>query len=122
MGERLVVGDDLGDAEVQHLQLKIAGMIARLEVQVPRLHIPVDQPGPVTRREAASRLMEQLRRFPVRRQFSAGEPMGEILAPQQLHHQKVQLQLRIGPEIVDCDHVRVMNPRRRPGLAVKASA
>ena len=101
-----------GQAEIQHLQLPLAG-----DEQVVRLDVPVNDAPPVGRTQGLGGLARKRHRLPWR-QRAVGQPLPQRRPLEQLHggvHAPVR-----GAEIVDRQDVRVGESSHRLRLALKA--
>jgi hypothetical protein len=110
----------LDDAEVQHVDHRAIHR-SRNE-QVARLHVPVNEAQLVPRAESTRRLRQHFERGRQRRNAHGLHPSGQVVALQKLHHEHVQVVLRIGAEVVDAHHVGVVEPGRLHRLALEARA
>jgi len=103
----------LGDPEVSQIDVIGIGLVvAALDQQVPRLHVPVHQSLAVRGVEGARGLTDQ-------EQGGGGEDPAALLdhlphvGPGDVPHRDVQ-QVVLGAHVVDGDHVRVVERGRDP--------
>jgi len=106
---------ELRHAEVEHLH-DVAHRAGRLEEDVPRLHVAMDDPRAVRRRETRKELDADERR--ARRLDATGglEHVLERRAFEHLHHEERRL-TRVVLEVGDLHEVRMPERRRRLRLA-----
>ena len=110
----LVGVDDLGDAEVEHLD-EVGAALALDEVDVLRLHVAVDDPVAVRGAQPLRDLhQDRARAVPVHRARLL-QPLPEVLAVQVLHRDEHQPLGRLA-EVRDVDDVLVADARRALGL------
>ena len=80
----------------------------RPDEDVLRLDVPVNDAGPVRRFQRAAELRRQPPHLRRRQRPAARQPVGEVAARVQLHHQEEELPVL--DDVVDPDHVRVLDP------------
>ena len=98
---------------------RVGAVVARAEENVVGLEVAVDDPGGVRAHESAQDLSRDVNGFPNRQHAVALEPAPEVLAGEQLHHEKGQSLLG-GTGIEDVHDVLALDDARRLGLALKA--
>ena len=112
------LAEGLRDAEVEELDDLL--VVDAREEDVGRLEVAVDDAGAVGAPERPADLLGDLRRLAQRQAPLALEPVAEVLAAEQLHHE-------VGEVAVDAvvEHLHDVRPaqaRRRPGLPREARA
>ncbi len=105
-----VGGGGAGDAEIRHLDLAVCG-----NADILRLHIPVDDPLIVSRREPHADLNRDAGRFPDGKLSLLRDIFFQCDAFDELHDDII-IALVLA-HIVDVDDIRIGEPRRCLGLA-----
>ena len=109
----------LGEAEVDHLHPEPVPLARQDEVL--GLHVAVDDPGPVGRRERRSRLAGDLAHLRRRAPPLAGEDASEVPAAEALHDEEERAVVQLAG-VEQRRHSRVREPRERVRLADEPEA
>ncbi len=115
---RVALAAQLGDAEVEHLDVLFAGA-QRLDEDVLRLEVAVHDAGGVRLIERRQRLAEQVHQARRRQRRLVADDLRQVAPAQQLHHQEQRARVRLA-EVEHLDRVRMAQPRRRPRLRLKS--
>ena len=105
-------GDELGQAEIQDLDMAVAG-----QEDVRGLEVAMDHALVVGGGQAAGDLNGVVDGLPGS-QRAGVEPLAQRFALEQFDHD--ERRALVGPEIVDRDQIRVVQHPRRPGLLLEA--